>query len=565
MTGLRRRPAGGASFGKVATEVSGRAMRYPIEIDDGGTWVIFPDGSRRDLRMHGRSVTRGSGEWQAVEFFPGTEDLSFLHLQHRNGIKAVHYYSKTLEFIAPSFDSLPAKFRRQLVELSLADLSAIWNDVVCRDGAASLRLSSDFLAIAPCAREQLAQALYPVLHRAAHCVVLAEENAASLVRGDTRAETFREILDLDLGAVQSAALDSGSLTIAVSGFSAVSTCGVALHTNGLTLTFAHRFIRRETGQVFFLIVSDWNTTIHAIFIPDQELTIYSTTEQRRRLEAAMRRPPERAMFEQVAKNADLIREYFSVGSREYALFYYYSHIGHHLWNELTGLHRTLDALRASPPPRVYVVNAQKSEIYGRLDDLFPEISETTSRFAATLFELPEMLYSERICYLHITSDYISRDLRQRIIGYARGVADLQPELTRIDQYRAAGFRIVVLGLRVENRTLVDLAGFFISAVEGLSRHLKNIVVVVDGHNTTRSGSSYASLGESGDRSPTAEAEHHVLDALSSHFATTAAVKIVSTIGKTVAMSIVWCDSADFYITPWGAGLASAIPSLRRGK
>jgi hypothetical protein len=150
---------------------------------------------------------------------------------------------------------------------------------------------------------------------------------------------------------------------------------------------------------------------------------------------------------------------------------------------------------------------------------------------------------------------VSADLAQRIIALAeRGPAADQAR-EEAERLAAQGFMIVMLGLRVENRTLVDSTEFFTDVIKVLRERNPRVALVVDGHNGAGGSQLFRSHAEDlTERSP-ADVELAIAEALRARFADDENVRVISTVGEPVSTSIFWCRRAAFFVTPWGAGLA----------
>lgn len=115
----------------------------------------------------------------------------------------------------------------------------------------------------------------------------------------------------------------------------------------------------------------------------------------------------------------------------------------------------------------------------------------------------------------------------------------------------------MLGLRVENRTAVDLIRVLVEIVETIAADHPDAVFVVDGHNS-RPGSNGAAVIEghtetAATQSPI-EVERSLAWALRAWFADRP-LRIVDTLGAPLEDSLAWADRADCFVAIWGAGLA----------
>jgi len=117
--------------------------------------------------------------------------------------------------------------------------------------------------------------------------------------------------------------------------------------------------------------------------------------------------------------------------------------------------------------------------------------------------------------------------------------------------------VILLGLRVENRTLVDLGGFLTDLIGFIAGQFPHAVFVLDGHNSrgeAEDGRVIESHGESRAARQPVDIEHELVANLQEHFRAVP-VTIADTIGRSLAVSLAWADQCDCFVSIWGASLA----------
>jgi hypothetical protein len=207
-------------------------------------------------------------------------------------------------------------------------------------------------------------------------------------------------------------------------------------------------------------------------------------------------------------------------------------------------------------PDILLISGPRSEMYGRVDALFPEFAGKVDRTLMPREAMTRWVYANARCLFNPTGEYVSADLARRIIALAEADPKLQPDRTEAARLAAEGYTIVLLGLRVENRTVVDPISFFVDVTRTLREQCGRVAVVLDGHNSdSEQGAVYASHAENLATQTPAEVELSVVAQVRAAFAGDPNVAVVSTVGATVGASILWCRRAAFFVTPWGAGLA----------
>jgi hypothetical protein len=114
----------------------------------------------------------------------------------------------------------------------------------------------------------------------------------------------------------------------------------------------------------------------------------------------------------------------------------------------------------------------------------------------------------------------------------------------------------LLGLRVENRTLIDLTTFCSRLLAALYKMTGEVAVVIDGHNTVKHGDSrtYPSDHQQSAARPPVEVEQEIVEVLRKE-CIGRPIHIISTIAQPLGVSVFWCQRSNFFVTMWGAGLA----------
>ena len=226
-----------------------------------------------------------------------------------------------------------------------------------------------------------------------------------------------------------------------------------------------------------------------------------------------------------------------------------AHLGHQLWNELTAIDALVDKLPRDRLPQWLVAGLPDHgiEFYGPVDALFPEIAGRVRRGFADQRALIRHAYEDRLVLFRATREHVGDGVRRRIMAHAARHAPA---------VRAAG-RILLIGLRVENRTVTDLGALCALVVEEAMRLHPGCTVVFDGHNArggTRSDETISSHREGvASQSPLA-VERGVVAAMRQRFAGQP-VTLLDTLGEPLAVSIAWSQACDGFVALWGAGLA----------
>ena len=237
------------------------------------------------------------------------------------------------------------------------------------------------------------------------------------------------------------------------------------------------------------------------------------------------------------------------------------HIGHHLWNDLSGL----EALcRVMPPeclPTTLIIGAPDggAELFGPVEVLFPAMLGHVDRSLDTVDMFIRWAYRNGFWPARITREYVSASLRRRVVDHLVNTHEAARTRTllaarRADQQRAP---TIIFGLRVEDRTLVDLAAFCQAFVGFVAERHPGSTIVFDSYNCrpgATSGAVNPGMVYYLAQQPPERIEVELVASLIKQF-DGQPVTIVSTIGRSMAESLAWCCNADAAFAIWGAGLA----------
>jgi len=109
-------------------------------------------------------------------------------------------------------------------------------------------------------------------------------------------------------------------------------------------------------------------------------------------------------------------------------------------------------------------------------------------------------------------------------------------------------------LRVENRTLTDLKGFYHDLIEKILSIFPVTHFIIDGHNIPETGKvKYKSHGERpGDFQLIADTEYNIVNFLIDICGKSV---ITNSVGLKISENLLLVNQCDFFVSLWGAGLA----------
>ena len=233
------------------------------------------------------------------------------------------------------------------------------------------------------------------------------------------------------------------------------------------------------------------------------------------------------------------------------------HLGHFVWQDLSGVSYLVDAFPQDRLPRFLVFDSQHHpEIYGPIDEIFPELDGKVVRLAHSLNEHVARFYRARMRVIKSTSISVPAQVGRRVVAALRRSERWRRPVARAAAAHAAG-PVILVGLRVGNRTIEDMEGFAGRLIRMLIEELGAVTIVIDGHNGIggESGATYASFGDTLTGGSTfMQREVEIASALARDFANSPAT-IIDNIARPIQESVIWCSEADLFVAPWGAALA----------
>ncbi len=336
--------------------------------------------------------------------------------------------------------------------------------------------------------------------------------------------------------------------------------------------FAYRFADISAGLAFYVIAADHHCKALAVYVPQLDLLVVRDAWCRHLLEVYF--PPDLARWfiNQAALNGPLLVPYLVRGARRIASVMRGqpgTHLGHQLWNELSGIEYLLTGAQGEQIPEWIIPGAQDGiELWGRIESLFPELRRRVRRDLRHGSEVMPYVYGQGICAVRVTSERVSAELRRRL----QRITQTDPVWAGICEQaarsRSRGAPVIVLGLRVENRTLVDITGFFRDVIRMVAQAWPGATLVIDGHNAREAGAREAGAArdpqgaeaviESHGESLALHAPLQVERDIASRLRALSAeldVTILDTLGASMATSLSWALLCDCFLSVWGASLA----------
>jgi len=319
--------------------------------------------------------------------------------------------------------------------------------------------------------------------------------------------------------------------------------------------FAYRACDTRNSLTFYIIGDETWFRTACIYVPEAQLALASDPDRARTLMPDLGR----AMFQHVVEHGNNLHEYLqrpaervqSILPGESAM-----HLGHIIWQDIPGIGQLVDRVPTDRLPNFHLFDAHLGpEMYGPLDEIFPELQGRVTRDTGAFAAAIPAFYRDGVLAIRASAISISRAVRERVIDAIwRNPIHTQ----QIAQCAALRPPIIILGLRTESRTLVDLIGFYERLVDYLvsTTEIEDAVLVVDGHNARQgdAGKLIQSTGEVAQNRAPIETELEILAAMQRR-AQGSRISVVSTIGCPLVTSLIWGSFCQAFVAPWGAGLA----------
>ena len=537
---------------------------YAVKLS-GGYWRVQTGAETLPLRMAGRPVAEFATGWTAKFVFAGFAPIYLLELARGDGDAATWYLDATMNRLGGELEELSADTRSLLARKYLEVIGAPWRSLMVSPEPA-------WPAAVHGLAEVNSRTLYGLdkLARSGGGTDIswhdasAADNAALLIENGDAApvqvspQHLKSLLSVDVQRNYIAALRTRELSwpSPITGKPVTRVHGLYID----NMIILYRCVDEDARLVFYVCCAGHDLQTVGVLFPTAYRAYYLTGMQRHVAESVCTNLMPRIML-YLTRSGRLLPDYFARRLDGFATPLWGGaafHVGHHLWNELSGLMSVVSSVPSVDYPWVIVLGKPgDGEAYGAVDALFPELSRSVIRGIEEDASMVEFCCDRGVQIIRITGSYVSKSLRDRINALVRVARGLDDERALARRLKEEKVPIVVLGLRVENRTVADPEAFCTRVIEHLQERFARVAVIIDGHNSRpleRGTESYPSFTESRAAEPPIEVERRIARSLQAAF-DGSNVTIVNNIGGTMNASLFWLDQAEFFIAPWGAGLA----------
>ena len=234
-----------------------------------------------------------------------------------------------------------------------------------------------------------------------------------------------------------------------------------------------------------------------------------------------------------------------------------AHLGHYLWNETSGLEIMVRDLETNDLPRIFALGAPGGyEFYGPTEDLYPELSGKFIKSISDVRAMGEYCYIHGIQAVRVSGQFVSSDVRHRIMNAVASDPDVAILAQMVDQNKSAGNPTIILGLRLTDRTHSQLKEFYCHLIDNILRHCPSLTIVIDGVNSRPGqarGASYNVFSGARQTRGIIDIESQLVREIRAYFAGRP-VTIIDCVGTSMRVNLFWVNQGHMFVAPWGAGL-----------
>ena len=543
-------------------------LHDPLFLQDGGFHLRL-DGDAIPLLMQGKVVPAFLPGWRASHLYMGIAPLFLLELLHDDGRTATWFLDWRMHHMGDSVEQLTIELIDLLRHKAVPILDRLLHTTLRQCKPILLEESLAFLSLNETTRRAIAVNCLDLLLRPP-AIFLAEHLMPSSLLFRDEKNIRRVISRTHLLAGLADDFQDRLPLVFEHGLLAWPSPvdGTELRAQGCLcfddFHFAYRFADSRHGLVFFVIVADHYARVCGMWFPSFGLMV-SRDETARTVARQIARHLPYWFVTHSCIWAEQLVPYLRRGAGRFASVLRGRpgvHIGHQIWNELSGIDQLIEGGARSLPDWIVLNASDGIELYGALDELFPALKNRVLRDLTDVRAMIRHAYAQGIMIVRVTREHVSRNLRNRILDRVRAgdaYREVRDHIARVPCFPADGQHAapaILLGLRVENRTLVDLTGFFRNLVDFISTQFPGAIIVLDGHNARgiSTGHFIESHAESYARSRPIDIEHALAADLRRHFKGRP-ITIADTIGQPVGVSLAWADRCSCFVSIWGASLA----------
>jgi hypothetical protein len=521
---------------------------YPDVVAEGGVYHLrIAPGLTVPMLQHGAPLRELGNGWRYHSLYAALAPILLFELEHDNGDRATWYFDTAGSYLGNLLGVLPPASRAVLLWKAAALLADMLAPVVgrpTRDREADCHL---FFGVSEFARREIAAACREALLVTAHPILYTDLPTPLVVRAQGALRPAAIISPDHLAAAMSADFQDCLLASARDGYLAWPSPvdGTGQRSSGALCfghsAFAYRMEDPASGFVYFVLVSEQPAQFVGLYLPSEGLVL---AKDRPGYACIQRQFPDLAdmMVAYVCQyGATLVPALMRGGPKRIAGPLREQHFDRQIANELSGLEQLLRNVPAKRLPQLLSLDGAADAFFAPLEALFPEFRGRIRTELHTERDLIDYANRTDLLPAHFMRAGMTAELRDRILQHATTTEDGLAVDARRSQVEGP---VILIGLRVENRTAVDLAGFITRLVRRIALAAPGALIVLDGQDA-------ASMAPADAPHPAAAVEAEICHQV---VAATHASGLQVDVSTGLASSIAWANRAACVIAFAGEGL-----------
>lgn len=295
----------------------------------------------------------------------------------------------------------------------------------------------------------------------------------------------------------------------------------------------YRFIGRK---VFYLITGDFWYEKLALYLPLQDILIKFTPYKTKKNEKKYLDHFKSNLIAKWHENSVYISSQKPVKK---AFITNNNHFAHHLWNELSSLHRLLE-LNYLEEVDVFLFASQP---LGSINTIFPEISQDKIK-TVEKNELHKEILNNNYFVLSFGNAFIRENLAKRVNNIS--LQKCSPELKlQIDEAAKKHFPLLWISIRLGSRTWILQERDIVKVINNLAKSFPDLGVVIDGFSLPENLSNSNFNCEA-----IVQREKEIVSKICAKVSDR--VGVYDTVGCYLYESITWANAVDLYLAHQGS-------------
>ena len=305
------------------------------------------------------------------------------------------------------------------------------------------------------------------------------------------------------------------------------------------------FYRCETKQVFYVATAGIGSGFRksALYFPKHELVVTAGDPWGFQEDDLME------LKARMVCGAKACYEYLSDTnwkSRRSAVCLGFYHFAHHLWNELSGLHRLYKKNLLQSVDKFLVLR----EPLGPIEELFPEIPDEKIDRNDDTNDLFHKILENGYFAVKVGDDYLPRDLASRVSKVSLAYC-LPTTREMVKEAKRKSRPLIWVGIRVGNRAWADQIVGLSNVITCLQKEYPALGVVFDGFSLP--ADMRAQSIERQGYSEILALENKIVNGIVENLQQRqVAVNIFNIIGLSIFDANVWAHAIDVYVSPYGS-------------